>query len=111
MKTSYLKLIQDRWKDCLACFQGNYGWLCKSAAMEQDCYSTHPSSLITLMRLRLFLNEYYWEPKKSGALFLTVQLLPSPPVSSEDTISLTVQESLFVLKERLLYPLTGWLHG
>jgi hypothetical protein len=43
--------------------------------------------------------EYYWKSKKSGALFLTVQLL-EPPVSSEDTISLSVQGSLFVLKRK-----------
>ena len=46
--------------------------------------------------------EYYWKSKKSGALFLTVQLLPSPPVSSEDTISLSIQGSLFVLKRKTI---------
>jgi hypothetical protein len=46
--------------------------------------------------------EYYWEPKKSGALFLTAQLFPSPPVSSEDTISLSVQGSVFVLKRKTI---------
>ena len=45
--------------------------------------------------------EYYWNSKKSGALFLTVQL-SYPPVSIEDTISLSVQGSLFVLKRKAI---------
>jgi hypothetical protein len=46
--------------------------------------------------------EFYWEAKKAGALYLTVRLLPNPLVSSEDTISLSVQGSLFVLKRKTI---------
>jgi hypothetical protein len=43
--------------------------------------------------------DYYWESKKPGALFLTVQLIPSP-ASNEDTISLSVQGTVLVLKRK-----------
>ncbi len=43
--------------------------------------------------------DYFWESKKPGALFLTVQLIPSP-ASNEGTISLSAQGTVLVLKRK-----------